>query len=148
MHTVNTEYLRWLKDESKMTTQQIAEASNVPQGTIARILNGETQNPSFSNVADIIYAMGGSIDEMVGEQKEGKNPRVLTVSDANSSLEIALKNSKDSFNNALNRTEAVYESQIECMKATISVKDHWLRRMFLYCCVLTAILTILSLWRF
>jgi len=146
MHNVNLEYVRWLKEESGMTTQQIAEASAVPQGTISRILNGDTPNPTFSNVCDIIYAMGGSVDEMFGEQKQEQNPRVLTVNDANSALEIALRNSKDSFNNALNRCLAVHETQISEMDSVIRTKDRWLIRMFVYCCVLTAILTVMTLF--
>ena len=34
--------LRQLKEESHMTNQQIAEKSNVPESTVARIISGKT----------------------------------------------------------------------------------------------------------
>lgn len=58
--------LRELKEKSHMTTQQIAEASGVPASTVSRLMSGQTDNPSFQNVADVVRAMGGSMDEIIG----------------------------------------------------------------------------------
>ena len=43
--------LRQLKKESHMTNQQIAEKSNVPESTVARIISGKTPNPTITTVA-------------------------------------------------------------------------------------------------
>ena len=58
--------LKDLKEKSGLTTLQISELSGVPESTVKRILSGATDNPSFSNVADIVLALGGSLDELVG----------------------------------------------------------------------------------
>lgn len=58
--------LKHLKEKSNLTNQQIADISKVPLSTVNRILAGYTDNPSFSNVCDIIVAMGGSVDEIIG----------------------------------------------------------------------------------
>lgn len=46
------------KNEQKLTTQQIADASGVPKSTVDRILRGATENPSMQNVLDIANAVG------------------------------------------------------------------------------------------
>lgn len=61
--------LRQLKEQSHMTNQQIADKSGIPASTIARILSGQTDNPSFQTVSDIVKAMGGSLDQITGIQQ-------------------------------------------------------------------------------
>lgn len=60
------DYLRNLKDERKMTTQQLSEKSGVPTSSVHRIMSGQTDNPSFQAICDLVVALGGSLDEMVG----------------------------------------------------------------------------------
>lgn len=55
-----------LKEKSGLTIQQISDKSGVAVSTISRILSGETDNPSYRHVADIVIAMGGSLDELEG----------------------------------------------------------------------------------
>ena len=61
-----SDQLRTLKDKSHVTAQQLADRSGVPLSTINRILSGETANPSFQTVADIVLALNGSLDSLVG----------------------------------------------------------------------------------
>lgn len=63
-----SDQIRTLKDKSHVTTQQLADRSGVPLSTVNRILSGETANPSFQTVADIVVALNGSLDALVGIQ--------------------------------------------------------------------------------
>lgn len=63
-----SDQLHALKDRSHVTAQQIADRSGVPLSTVNRILSGETANPSFQTVADIVIALGGSLDSIAGIQ--------------------------------------------------------------------------------
>ena len=58
--------LKELKDKKKLTNQQLSDLSGVPVGTINRIMAGQTDNPSFQTVCDLVMAMEGSLDELVG----------------------------------------------------------------------------------
>ena len=58
--------LKLMKEARKLTTQQLSDLSGVPVGTINRILSGQTDNPSFQTVCDLVMAMDGSLDELVG----------------------------------------------------------------------------------
>lgn len=61
-----SEKLNQMKKDSGMSTQQIADKSGVPSSTITRMLNGQTEEPTFSNIANVVKAMNGSLDELVG----------------------------------------------------------------------------------
>lgn len=61
-----SEKLKALKTEKNLTTHQLSELSGLPESTISRILSGQTDSPGFLAVADLVRAMGGSLDEIVG----------------------------------------------------------------------------------
>ena len=68
------ETLKNMKSEQNLTLQQISSASGVPLSTVNRILSGQTENPSFRDVAAIVAAMDGSLDAITGLQKlESRN---------------------------------------------------------------------------
>lgn len=60
------ERLKELKKRNNISIQKISELSGIPESTISRILSGQTESPSFVTVVEIIKAMGGSVDELVG----------------------------------------------------------------------------------
>lgn len=60
------EKLRDLKNEKNMTIQEISDKSGVPTSTVSRIFSGQTDNPTFQNICDIVVAMGGSLDRLAG----------------------------------------------------------------------------------
>lgn len=104
---ISTE-LKRLKDKRKLTNQQLSDLSGVPIGTINRIMAGQTDNPSFQTVCDMVMAMGGSLDELVGIKTE-ETP----AEKKQANREII----------------ALYE-------AILASKDGWIRRLFVVCCVL------------
>ena len=72
------ETLKNMKSEQNLTLQQISSASGVPLSTVNRILSGQTENPSFRDVAAIVAAMDGSLDAITGLQKlESENSQLL-----------------------------------------------------------------------
>ena len=61
--------LKLLKEKRGLTNQQLADLSGVPAGTVNRILSGQTDNPSFQTICDLVLAMDGSLDELAGIEK-------------------------------------------------------------------------------
>lgn len=47
-----------LKSKLDVTTPELSEKSGVPVGTINKILNGETKNPTMNTLAKIAAALG------------------------------------------------------------------------------------------
>ncbi len=66
--------LKELKDKRGMTNQDIAELSQIPLATVNRILSGQTPNPTFESVAEIVIALNGSLDELVGIRSPDEIP--------------------------------------------------------------------------
>ena len=58
--------LKKLKESRNMTVQDISKKSGIPASTVSRILSGQTETPYFSNIVDMVIAMDGSVDEIVG----------------------------------------------------------------------------------
>ncbi len=61
-----------LKSARNLTNQQIADLSGVPLSTVTRILSGQTENPNLQTIADIVGALDGSLDEILGLRYEEK----------------------------------------------------------------------------
>ena len=66
--------LKLLKEKRGLTNQQLADLSGVPVGTVNRILSGQTDNPSFQTICDLVLAMDGSLDELAGIEKAPEGP--------------------------------------------------------------------------
>ena len=70
------EYLASLKLKTGITNNaEIAEISKTAEGTIKNLCSAKTDNPGIVTVAQIVYSMGGSLDEMFnqGNAKEEIN---------------------------------------------------------------------------
>ena len=66
--------LKLMKEKRGLTNQQLADLSGVPVGTVNRILSGQTDNPSFQTICDLVLAMDGSLDELAGIEKAPEGP--------------------------------------------------------------------------
>ena len=104
--------LKQLKEKRKLTNQQLSDLSGVPIGTVNRILSGQTDNPSFQSVCDMVMAMDGSLDELVGIKEE------------------ASPSDKKSSNKEI----------IQLYEGIIADKEKWMIRLFTCCCILTLML--------
>ena len=103
--------LKLLKERRKLTNQQLSDLSVVPIGTINRIMAGQTDNPSFQTVCDIVMAMDGSLDELVGIKEETHQEKKT----ANKEI-------------------------IHLYESMLANKEKWMHRLFICCCILMAVL--------
>lgn len=109
--TMISNQLKLLKERRKLTNQQVSDLSGVPIGTINRILAGQTDNPSFQTVCDIVMAMGGSLDELVGIKEETPQEKKLAGKEI-----------------------------IQLYESMLADKEKWMHRLFVCCCILMAVL--------
>ena len=91
--------LKLLKEKRGLTNQQLADLSGVPVGTVNRILSGQTDNPSFQTICDLVLAMDGSLDELAGIEKAPEGPESVRV--PSKSKKIALGMGHASWSGAL-----------------------------------------------
>lgn len=66
-----------LKQERGMTSEDLARLSGVPLGTLNKILNGQTKNPSLETVFALAHALGCSVDDF-DDTDAAKNDSPIT----------------------------------------------------------------------
>ena len=153
------EKLRRLKEKSHMTNQQIAEKSNIPDSTVARIFSGKTPNPTISTVVSMARAMGGSAADLFNEEGEktgntpefgetGENSELLSAdsSEVLSENQSAAgscqdENSPASSAEALPSCEKYYEEMLNIYKDELKKKDEWIAKLFW--CLISIIMIIM-----
>lgn len=146
--------LRQLKKKSHMTNQQIAEKSNIPESTVARIFSGKTPNPTISTVLPMVRAMGGSAAEFFGDEIEksaAENPGfenpdgdgensvtedAETLPAADETGAAAQPDGGEPFTQDFQSLagvashDKIYEEMIALYKNEIRKKDRWITRLF------------------
>jgi transcriptional regulator with XRE-family HTH domain len=65
-------HLEALRTKANMTYKELAQICNVSEQTISRVFKGETSEPAFSVVSNIVVACGGSLDEIAGIREIGE----------------------------------------------------------------------------
>ncbi|MEE1049817.1 MAG: hypothetical protein U0M60_20645 [Clostridia bacterium] len=98
-------YLSNLKAKSGLTYETIAEKSQRSESTVKNLCSGKTEDPRLDTVAPVIYAMGGSIDEMY----TGKNKDVVK--------EISINSIKEMYEFQLAEHKATSEAHINSIRA-------------------------------
>lgn len=61
--------LKELKESTGMSFKQIAEMTNLPERTVARIFSGDTDNPYVDTLHRIVSVLGGSLDSILADSK-------------------------------------------------------------------------------
>lgn len=128
------EELRQLKKQSHMTNQQIAEKSNLPESTVARIFSGKTPNPTVATVVAMTRAMGGAPEDVMGGKAEN-DPELMKSTGESEDKSSAFNRSDSSTQdqNSLNDNafhDKYYDDIINMYKNELKTKNNWLARLF------------------
>ncbi len=110
------EYLTALRLKNDLTFEAIAERSKRSVSTVKNLCTGKTEDPRLDTVAPIVYAMGGSIDEMYNPDKskdEIKETSVLAMKDI---YENQLNAIKESYDAQINNIRGHYEQHHDDLK--------------------------------
>ena len=65
-----SEKLARLKAGNNLTTEALSARSGVPKGTINKILNGETRNPTVGTLAALAQALGCPLETLTGRPED------------------------------------------------------------------------------
>ena len=69
--------IKLLKNERKMTNDQLSELSGIPLGTLSKILAGMSDSPKLSNIVAICSALDCSLEYIVSGTPENTNNYTL-----------------------------------------------------------------------
>ena len=100
------EYLTALRVKNDLTYEAVAEKSKRSESTVRNLCTGKTEDPRLDTVAPIVYAMGGSLDEMLNPDKSTDEIKETSI--------LAMK---DIYENQLNEIKASYDEQINNIRS-------------------------------
>ena len=102
-------YLATLKEKTGLTYEAIAEKSNRSESTVKNLFAGKSDNPGIDTVAPVIYAMGGSIDEMYNPGKSKDTMKEISISSIKEIYEFQLAETAKMSETHINNIRAHYE---------------------------------------
>lgn len=115
--------LKDLKKQSGMSAKQIAEKANMSERTVTRIINGETYAPGIDKLRDIVYAMGGSLDDILDESDfKLPTPLVESLKNENTTLQNAV-NDLTAENVTLKDKIVALEVELDRLRLTLEHKE-------------------------
>ena len=115
--------LKELKKSSKMSSMQIAEATGIPESTVKRIFSGDTYAPGIDKLRDIVYAMGGSLDDILDESDfHIPTPLAESLKTQNITLQNAVNDLTDE-NVRLKDENAKLKIELEQLRIAIAHKE-------------------------
>lgn len=110
---MDSSYIKTLMERENVTQAQLARMTDIPQGTLSRILNGTTDCPTFANVTAIVKALHGSLDVMAGIVDE-PNDKPVTMTER----ELYEKLIADK------------ERQLRSLNGILEQKQQWMHKMW------------------
>lgn len=108
-------YLSALKEKSGLTYENIAEKSGRSESTVKNLCSGKSEDPRIDTVAPVIYAMGGSLDEMyTGKSKDAV--KEISISSIKEIYELQLIDMSKTHEAHINNIRSHYEQHIKDLK--------------------------------
>lgn len=104
--------IKKLKNERKMTNDQLAERSGIPLGTLSKLLAGMSDSPKLSNIVAICGALGCSVEYVVSGAEENTNNYTLNGTEIRM---IESYRRLDGFGRAM--VETVLEKEVERLES-------------------------------
>lgn len=141
------EYLSLLKAKTGLTYEAIAQKSKISESSIKNLCLGKSGDPQISTIAPIVYALGGSMDEMLNPEKSKDELKETSLIALKDSYEYEAKLMKESYEVQMSNVRTHYEQHHEDLKENFekrladkrelieSYKDHikTIEKEFLVC---------------
>lgn len=109
-------YLTQLKNKTGLSYEAIGNLCDKPESTVKNLCNGKTDNPGIDTVAPVIYALGGSLDEMYNPEMtkdEVKETAVISIKDG---YEHQMSLLKEAYDEQINNIRTHYEQHHNDLK--------------------------------
>lgn len=126
-------YLTALKEKTGFTYETIAEKSGRSESTVKNLCSGKSEDPRLDTVAPVIFAMGGSIDEMyTGKSKDEikefsiesiKEMYEFQLAEQRKTEETHIANIRLHYEQHRDDVTTNYEKQLEDKREIIKEKD-------------------------
>ena len=110
------EYLSTLKGKTGLTYEAIAEKSSRSESSVKNLCLGKSEDPRIDTVAPIVYALGGSMDEMLNPKQSKDELKETSVNALKESYEHQANLLKETNEIHINNIRSHYEQHHEDLK--------------------------------
>lgn len=125
-------YIKEQRELAGMSIADVAEASGVSESTIKNLSANKIPTPGFWTIANVVKAIGGSLDEMVGIPRPSTEVYEKQISDLDTKLKAAERD-----NMHMQAASSGRQQLLDERAASI----HWLRRaIIIVSCISLALL--------
>ena len=109
-------YLSTLKERCGLSYEAIAEKSGIPAATIKNLCSGKTENPGLDTIRKVVYAMGGSLDEMFNQGKSKEDLQEFSMLSLKEMYEYQIEEFSKANEKHIANIRAHYEQQRQDIK--------------------------------
>lgn len=109
-------YLTKLKNKTGLTYKAIGEKSERSESTVKKLCEGNTEDPRIDTIAPVVYAMGGSLDEMLNPDKSKDAMKEVSVNSLKEVYEFQLAAMQETHEAHVANIRAHYEQHREDVK--------------------------------
>ena len=109
-------YLTELKNKTGLSYEAIGEMSDRPESTVKNLCAGKVEDPRLDTVAPIVYALGGSVDEMLNPGKSKDEIKEVSVSSLKEMYEFQISSMKETNEAHISNIRNHYEQHHEDLK--------------------------------
>lgn len=109
-------YLSLLKTKTGLTYDAIAEISGRSESSVKNLCLGKSDDPRIDTIAPIVYALGGSLDEMLNPRQNKDELKETSVIALKDSYEHQARLLQESSEAHINNIRAHYEQHHEDLK--------------------------------
>lgn len=102
-------YLSQLRLKTGFTYESIAEKSERSVSTVKKLCNGQTEDPRVDTVAPVVYALGGSMDEMLNPGKSKDEIKEVSVASLKEFYEFQIETMKETNEAHISNIRSHYE---------------------------------------
>ena len=113
------QYLSALKEKRKLTYEAIAEISQRSESTVKNLCLGKSEDPRIDTVAPVVYALGGSLDEMLNPGKSKDDLKEVSVASLKEIYEYQIAEMNKTNEAHINNIRAHYEQHRQDYKENI-----------------------------
>ena len=115
------ENLKELKKAKGMSSKHIAELTNLPERTVARIFSGDTESPYVDTLHRIVTVLGGSLDDILADTKVVVGDRDMVTLQENVNVVTTERDQVAAERNMLAAENAILKDKVVTLTAEIDL---------------------------
>lgn len=123
-------YLTALRKKTGLTYKALEEMCKKSESTIKNLCEGRSEDPRLDTVAPVVYAMGGSLDEMLNPGKSKDEMKEVSVISLKDSYEFQIAAMKETNEAHITNIRSHYERHIDELKESHrKCEEHYEKRL-------------------